>query len=214
MKLMKKTSLKKYCKWFLSPTLYISDHYKAAAKDVLKRGERVKRLNKTYFAISLLLLLWIAIWSRLPYNRILNITLIIYPIYLVARCNEIFMAFMKDAFDKLNPAKREENGLKYYERIQLALRSYAELVINYAILYYILDRYFMFYRLGQAVFNKSLETILDAVYFSVITIVAIGYGEYFPVHQLSKILVMYEVISGTLLLVVSFTVYVNLDLKD
>ncbi|MEG0013387.1 MAG: potassium channel family protein [Cellulosilyticaceae bacterium] len=118
------------------------------------------------------------------------------------------MAFLKDAFDKLNPAKREENGLKYHERIQLALRSYAELIINYALLYYILDQ-----SIGR-LFNRPMRTLIDSIYFSAITIATIGYGDYYPIHNLSKILVMYEVISGTLLLVVSFTVYVNLGLKD
>lgn len=204
----KRNNLKKYLKWLISPTLYISDYYKKSSKDSIQRGIRVKRINKIYFIVSILFLLSIAILRRLPYNSILNTVIIISPIYLISRCNEVFMAFLKDAFDKLNPAKREENGLKYHERIQLALRSYAELIINYALLYYILDQ-----SIGR-LFNRPMRTLIDSIYFSAITIATIGYGDYYPIHNLSKILVMYEVISGTLLLVVSFTVYVNLGLKD
>lgn len=211
---MKKNSYKQYLKWIISPTLYISDYYKGRAVDAIKRGQRVKRLNKIYFVTVIVLFLSIALLGRFPYNKILSMVIFIYPLYLLSRCNEIFMAFVKDAFDKLNPAKRQENGLKYHERIQLALRSYAELIISYALLYYIFDTYFMRYHLNSPMFNKPLETLLNAIYFSVITIVAIGYGEYYPTHDLSKILVMYEVISGTLLLVISFTVYVNLDLSE
>lgn len=205
---IKANNRKKYFKWWISPTLYVSDCYKKSAKDSIQRGKRVRRINKIYLTLSILFLLSIAILSKLPYNSILNTAIVILPIYLISRCNEIFMAFVKDAFDKLNPAKREENGLKYHERIQLALRSYTELIINYALLYYIFDR-----SIGS-LFNRPMLSLLDSIYFSVITIATIGYGDYYPIHNLSKILVMYEVISGTLLLVVSFTVYVNLGLKD
>ncbi|MGL6173578.1 MAG: potassium channel family protein [Cellulosilyticaceae bacterium] len=207
--MIKKITFKQILKWSISPTLWISDCYKRSAKDSIKRGERVKKLNKTYLIIAIVLAVFIAILNRLPYNNVLNVVVHMYPFYLISRCNEIFMAFVKDAFDKLNPATREENGLKYHERIQLALRSYIELILNYAMIYYIFDTF-----IGKEIFNLPLETLLNSIYFSVITIVAIGYGEYYPTHNLSKILVMYEVISGTLLLVVSFTVYVNLDLKD
>ena len=124
------------------------------------------------------------------------------------------MRFVKDVFDKLNHKKREKNGLEYFERIQLALRSYVELILNYSMLYYLLDTFQHLYHVNGEIFNKPLENLFNAIYFSVITIVSIGYGDIYPVHPLAKLLVMYEVINGMLLLVVSFTVYVNLTLDE
>jgi voltage-gated potassium channel len=143
-----------------------------------------------------------------------TLLLIIIPLFCFSRCNEICFAFIKDAFDKLNPGHRQTHGLHYYQRVQLALRSYTELIINYGILYYLSDTYYTFYHLSTPIFNKAIESFFKSLYFSLITIVAIGYGEYYPVHDLGRFLVMYEVLTGTLLIVVSFTVYVNLNFKD
>lgn len=212
---MIKYRAKHFIKWMISPTLFISDHYKAGAKTAKMRGYRVQKLNKTYLSISLVLFLILTVLTNVAYNSFSLIPfLVICPFYCFSRCNEIFMAFIKDAFDKLNPLKRDKNGLEYYERINLALRSYLELIIDYAILYYMLDTFYDFYHLANPLFNEPLGDLLNAIYFSVITIVAIGYGEYYPVQHLSKLLVVYEVITGLLLLAVSFTVYVNLNLKD
>lgn len=212
---MIKYTPKHFLKWFIAPTLFISDHYKTNATSEQIRGYRVQKLNKTYFCITLGLLLILTVIREVAYNPFSSLFfLVLCPLYCFSRCNEIFMAFIKDAFDKLNPDKRGKNGLQYYERIHLALRSYLELILDYAILYYILDTFFAFYQLATPLFNKHLGDLLNAIYFSVITIVAIGYGEYYPIHCWSKILVMYEIITGSLLLVVSFTVYVNLNLKD
>ena len=139
---------------------------------------------------------------------------IVVPLYAISRCNEIFMAFIKDVFDKLNRKRRDKNGLEYFERIQLALRSYIELILHYSMLYFLLDTFQGFYHISGMVFNKPLGPLFNALYFSVIKIVSIGYGDIYPVHPLAKGLVMYEVISGMLLLVVSVTVYVNLTLDE
>lgn len=197
-----------------APTLCVSDWIKGQAHNTIERGERVKKLNKTYLMIAIVLLGVMIFWEQIDYNRGFGFVMFIQSFYCLSRCNEIFMAFIKDAFDKLDPKKRENNGLAYYERVQMALRSYLELVINYAILFYVLNAYSRQYSYIIPVFNKPFEDILSAVYFSVITIVAIGYGDIYPVHPISRMLVCYEVITGILLLVVSFTIYTSLSLSD
>lgn len=204
----------RWLKWCVSPTLWISDTIKRGAPSVAKRGERVKWLNKVYLSISISLILglWICEWF-VPITKVWPVA-IVWVLYCISRCNEIFFAFIKDAFDKLDPKKREANGLAYYERVQMALRSYLELIINYAILFYVLDGYSRQYYHAVGLFNKSFEDLFSAVYFSVITIVAVGYGDFYPTLSLSRALVCYEVITGILLLVVSFTIYVNISLSE
>lgn len=203
-----------WIKWCIAPTLFMSEWIKNTAPALPERGRRVKLLNKTYLGIACFFAVSVMIMEVfLPEQLTLKIMLV-YSICCVSRCNEIFMAFIKDAFDKLDPNKREANGLAYYERVQMALRSYLELIINYAILFYVLDACSKQYGYISQVFNKPFGDMLSAIYFSVITVVAIGYGDVYPIHPFGKFLVCYEVMTGTLLLVVSFTIYVNLSLRD
>lgn len=206
---------KEWIKWCFSPTLFVSSYYKKRALTPKDRGKRVRFLNKTYFTIACLLFAGIMIVHQLGMmNQLPCFLVVLYIFWCLSRVNEIFMAFIKDVFDKLNPRKRKKNGLEYYERIALALRSFVELVLNYAMLYYILDTYFVRYGFWEGLFNQPLQDPLTALYFSLITIVSIGYGDYYPIQDISKLLIMYEIINGLLLLVVSFTVYVGLDLDE
>lgn len=212
---MYKISYKSFIKWCLSPTLYISDCYKKGALTPNERGRRVKQLNVAYFVISCMMFLGIVMIDLIPKLEVIRpFILVIYPVWTISRANEVFMAFIQDVFDKLNPRKRKKNGLEYYERIALAFRSFLELVIQYAMLYFLFDTYFNKYGLQYGLFNKSLQDPLTALYYSLITIVSIGYGDYYPIHPLGKLIVMHEIINGLLLLAVSFTVYVGLDLDE
>lgn len=205
---------RRWLKWCVSPTLWLSDTIKKGAPSIAKRGDRVKCLNKIYLSISISLLLglWVCEWF-MPITSMWPMALC-WGLYCISRCNEVFFAFIKDAFDKLDPNKREANGLAYYERVQMALRSYLELIINYAILFYVLDGYSRQYYPAIALFNQPFENLFSALYFSVITIVAVGYGDIYPIQTLSRVLVCYEVITGILLLVVSFTIYVSISLSE
>lgn len=212
---MTKTRLKDKLKWCLAPTLYISDTYKMRAISLKDRGRRVRRLNKIYLTISILLYIIVNLMCIQLKDTVWEKTLLIFiPIWTLSRANEIFMAFIKDVFDKLDLKRRTKNGLEYYERIYMALRSFVELTIHYAILYFLLDTYYIQYGFKASLFNQGLEEPFTALYFSLMTIASIGYGDYYPVHPLSRGLVMYEVITGFLLLAVSFTVYVGLNLDE
>ncbi len=200
---------------FFSWTLWISDAYKAQATSTRDRGKRVMCLNKWYFIITLIISGMSVIINISPsLEGLKKIILVATPLYAMSRCNEVFIAFVRDVFDKLNRAKRDKNGLEYFERIQLALRSYVELIVHYGVLYYLIDTNTLFYHLGQPGFKRPITSFFDAIYFSVITIVSIGYGDIYPTHPITQALVMYEVMNGMLLLVVSFTVYVNLTLDE
>ena len=212
---MTKTRPNHILKWCLAPTLYISDTYKKAASSLNDRGRRVRRLNKIYLTISIVLYIIVNLMCIQPKGTVLEKFLLIFlPLWTLSRANEIFLAFIKDVFDKLDLKKRNKNGLEYHERIHMALRSFVELTIHYANLYFLLDTYYLQYGLAASLFNQKLEEPFTALYFSLMTITSIGYGDYYPIHPLARGLVMYEVITGFLLLAVSFTVYVGLNLDE
>jgi voltage-gated potassium channel len=104
--------------------------------------------------------------------------------------------------DKLKPQKIS-SGLKFYDRIKLAMVSYVELILLYGMLQFVLSVY------GFGIMDYDKANIGDAIYFSGITIATVGYGDLLPQSSLSKLLSVYEVINGIVLIVVSFTIYVS-----
>ncbi|MGL4363301.1 MAG: potassium channel family protein [Cellulosilyticaceae bacterium] len=212
---MNKKEIKQWLKWSISPTLFLSDHYKRSALTKSERGSRVKQLNKMYLVITIIITLIFWLHSAEFYEVKIPEWVVVFSIlYFVSRCNEIFMAFFKDVFDKLNTRVRKKNGLEYFERIQLSLRSYVELILNYGTIMYLISYYSETIKNYGLLYNISMSKMMDCIYFSVSTISTIGFGDIAPVHPVAKFFVMYEVINGMLLLVVSFTVYVNLTLNE
>ena len=109
---------------------------------------------------------------------------------------------------KYQPVGKE--GLHYYDRLKLAFRSYLELILDYGIMYYILSGFNMW---ENIYFDSEFNSILEAIYFSASTITTLGYGDFAPISFVSQMFCSYEVINGFTLIVVSFTVYVNLNFK-
>ena len=53
------------------------------------------------------------------------------------------------------------------------------------------------------------DDIVTSVYFSGTTISTLGYGEYLPVHWISRFLALYEVFSGLFLVVMAIAIYLS-----
>lgn len=142
-------------------------------------------------------------------------------LFLFSRCLEIFYAFLKDSKEQLSGKKEGSSGLLYYERVELAMRSYAELILNYALIYYFLN-YTVLRLSGIHIFDPDkFRGFADALYFSAVTITTIGYGD-IVVQNTSgslwlgalKLLPPFEVINGSILIVVSFTIYASLSISE
>jgi hypothetical protein len=132
------------------------------------------------------MLLWIYLWV-LPFSRV----------------NEIFLAFLKDSRDRFKQERRPEMPLNAYDRIVLVLRSYVEITINFAIIYYLGFR--------DCGFTHPIQSAVQSLYFSAITITTLGYGDLAPSQQASQILVVYEVINGLMLTLIALAVYLKDD---
>lgn len=212
--------------FFVSFTLLIASYKKYRCKNGQEdensirsaKADIIKSNNTLYFIITSLLVAILAIINLFPLKSldekytIYNLYFYYYAegilfilfLYGFSRVNEIFFAFISDAREKLD-SKTSSSALKYYERIKLAMVSYIELILLYGILQFVLSVYDMGIK-GNGYPNCN---ILDAIYFSGITIATVGYGDLIPTSGLSKFLSVYEVINGVVLLVVSFTIYVS-----
>ena len=53
---------------------------------------------------------------------------------------------------------------------------------------------------GSESFNKEISEEIDTIYYSLVTITTLGYGDIYPVARYAKVLVISELLSGALLL--------------
>lgn len=199
----------------LSPTWvlasYLKSKYDRTKYDRTKynRTKVIVTLNCLYLSFAIVSVVALVIYQQyidLPrlelYASLPYIWLFIWAYFLFSRCNEIFYAFLNDAFDKLSNSNKSR--LKPKDRIKLALKSYLELIINFAILYLLLPSNEKWWVCGNVP-----STIFDGLYFSGVTITTLGYGDISPAFWFSRLLVIYEVFCGFILLIVCFTIYTN-----
>ncbi|WP_407531819.1 potassium channel family protein [Vibrio parahaemolyticus] len=91
--------------------------------------------------------------------------------------------------------------LKNHDRLVLSFRSYFELVINFAIMYSLLPK--EFWKGGVSL------NILEATYFSGVTITTLGYGDISPIKWFSQFLSVFQVLCGFSLIVVCLAIYLK-----
>ncbi len=157
------------------------------------------------------------VWQQ-PIELLFAVVLIFW--YAISHVNEVFIAFYNDVFDKLSKSKsaqEKKHGIEYDERIRLALRSYIGLIIEYGIIYYVICflNYISIVPGNEIIFfEHGFDTFVDALYFSGVTIMTLGYGDILPSNSFSRLMSVYEVLNGMLLVVVTFTVYVSLHLNE
>lgn len=184
----------------LSPTRLIIECLKRRRADPQQRANLLLRWNMAFF------------WGELAVAGALSGQSLAMPSwaipaavgYLLAglgasRCNEVVYAFLRDAsreLDKAQPTTTLTSG----QRIKMAMRSYIGLFINFGIICYFLPK---------CMYKPPFTNFVEAVYFSGVTLVTLGYGDIWPTHWFSKLLVLYEVLAGLLLVVVALAVYVS-----
>jgi hypothetical protein len=188
----------------VSPTYLYADRAKAG-RSRLDRARFIRRMNRNYLITGAVIavatfgltsggtghLRWSTWWPLMT------------PIawYLLSRCNEVFLAFYRDAFEKLMPRRRPSSALAWSTRVRLALNSYAELIINFSVLYAMLPA-----DMWQEVAQRP-TAFTDLLSYSALTITTSGGGGFVAKHWLPQMLTVYEVLCGLILLVVSFTIY-------
>lgn len=192
-----------FCLRALSPTWWYAYSAKKNSDPVVKMKGIVAR-NYSYFFLSLLFAVLAGFilndnsLRKAPSWELFVAAMFVYAISF-SRCNEILFSFIGDALDKAD-GNESTSVLSYKKRIELALISYCELILNYAVIYFFMPLCW---------FEEPIRTIMDAIYFSGVTITTLGYGDISPVVWLPKILVIHQVFAGFALIIVSFAVYVG-----
>ena len=204
----------------ISPTFFLAKLLKYRFKK--KKYTVIRLLNWVYFLFSFFsfgYLLFLHIKDGSALNTFDRVLVWVWSVLLLSRCSEVFYAFLIDAYDKVKE-NNITNGysasekyhwfvrqfhnekIEMHHRLALAFRSYIELVINFGILYSIQPSEYW-----KA--NAQPEDIVNALYFSGVTITTLGYGDITPIHWFPQFLTVYEVLCGFSLIVVCLAVYLS-----
>lgn len=118
-----------------------------------------------------------------------------------SRSNEIWRGFGADAFARLRGEPRR-TPVEVPERIKLLMRSYGEVLLDFAIIYFLVPATWFKP-------NDAVRTILDALYFSGTTITTLGFGDIAPAHPISRLLALLEVFDGIVLVILVLAAYLE-----
>ncbi|MBS1227555.1 MAG: hypothetical protein H6R17_832 [Proteobacteria bacterium] len=206
--------------WVLSPTYKLAEKNKKKwllSKDGKQRlTDEIKKYNRYYLAITLLFAAAAGLVFRQEYyadEELKYVTWFLVALFCWAiffsRAFEIFKAFLDDAVEKLNGIP-STSDLHYGDRLRLAFNSYIELMVGFGVLYYVLPS--SFFKSGGPHFH--FDNIVEAIYFSGVTMATVGYGDISPANALTQALVVFQVFCGLTLALVSFTVYTSLALAS
>jgi voltage-gated potassium channel len=200
----------------LSPTRALADLLKARKADKERKKHLIKCLNSIYLGLAIITTIIVLICQYLAkdklsislYNSIPIFWVWLWSYFLLSRANEIFGAFLKDAFDKMDNSIKPASSLTPSERIKLSLKSYLELLLNFSLLYSLTDSSLWKGCAGGVNENCTAPLKLtDSIYYSGITITTTGYGDITPINWYPQFLAVYEVFCGVILLVVCFAIY-------
>ena len=184
----------------LSTTRLIIDRKKRSPTR-RQSGDKLRHWNSGWFIFEALLAAALLLIS--PHYSVKNwCSCVIYTLCVIAfwRINEIAFAFYSDSMSKLKQ-EQSSSDLKPYERVQMLLKSYVGIIVQFAVLYYCLFP-------GKG-FTEEFDDFRDALYFSATTLTAIGQeGQEVCSHWL-RAFYDYESASGILLLVVAVSIYID-----
>lgn len=86
---------------------------------------------------------------------------------------------------------------------KMANRSIILLLFNFA---EVIASFGVIYSVGNY-FNQPIQSWVDALYFSLVTGVTIGYGDFYPINQEGKVMVMMQILSTIAFLFLFFNFF-------
>lgn len=137
-----------------------------------------------------------------------TVAIVFITCYAISRAHEVVYSFGRDAL-RIARGEPGSSDLTREDRIKLALWSYYSLLIDFALLFWIWQHDFI----GDDGL-LPFKTVLDAVYYSAVTITTLGYGDISPSQTWGRIMVMYELVCGIALFILSIAIYVGASRDD
>ena len=193
--------------WILSPTWGLANVLKPRG-DKAGRAARIRQLNHIYFWSSLAIVVGAVAITGDDATAIrpdgIRWWAILIQYLILSRFFEIGGAFLRDAFDKIEEPE-PTSSLGWGERVVLAMRSYVELILDFALVYALLPASAWV----QTETPPPPSRITDMVWYSANVVTTSGGGGYYPASLPLKLLTVGEVLCGVILLVVSFTIYTS-----
>ena len=121
-----------------------------------------------------------------------------------SRVNELALAFYRDAFQRFDSTS-SNTGITPIQRLRFLVSSYFEVAAQFGI---------MFFCFPSGFFKQDFHSIVEALYFSAITISTVGYGDITPTRPPSQLACMYELAVGFILLVFALGSYLTTSLSS
>ena len=192
----------------LSPTYFIYRIKKNKICAVSEKQNLTDKINKNYLIVSIII-------NILMLNTKLNFYLyglILY--YCVSRINHVLITYTIDIKDKLtdleessyiNSNETSTSNIRL-RRITLAARSYINVFLDFASVYFIINNYFNF---DINMFSEKFESIMDAIYFSFTNIFTSSYNGPMPLNIFIKYLNIYEVLIGMIIIIFNLAIYMS-----
>ncbi len=185
----------------LAPTRKIIDLRKVRVRDdPMYRGNTLRRWNLRLFYSEIVVCAALMLLFRGEPSSHLNFSGGVLVLYAWSRINEIAYAFYRDPL-----SQSKESDLTANDRIRMAMRSYFGLGFNFAVLYYFLPITGLF-KVGE---QSHLGSFAESVYYSGVTLATLGYGDVVPTYWVSRLLALYEVFTGILIIAVAVATYVG-----
>lgn len=120
-----------------------------------------------------------------------------------SRVNELWLAFLRDSFQRFGRAPDQTKN-QPVDRLKLLLAAYFEVAAQFGVLYF---------SLLKDQFGPPFSSIIDAVYFSVVTITTVGYGDILPRTHCAKLACVYELAVGFTIIVFALGAYFTTSLR-
>ena len=194
------------------PTRHLYERIKARRlrESPEKAAAFARRWPSYLLAIELVVaaLLSVGTLSRVGLDHYLLVRWVAYvaSIFAISRVAEIVGAYYYDAMDSFAD-DRGPASLSKPDRVKLVMKSYPSLVINWAVIYFALPSTQFLAHAPDGTHSYALQSFIDAIYFSGVTIATVGYGDIAPTGPWSRLLSICEVGMGILVLVFALGAY-------